>query len=501
MAESSHAGEHAGDPSTRIGPQIGRLLAGLCVLFSLIYFVAHGGNFSTVRPVLSQLGNAVPDAEENTSRCGPGRADGHPIDFTMVFGTDKRPWIELSADRFARLCPNIQVKLAPMDDSDAIPAILSGAADPGVWSPTDALSLQYLQYRRSMQQERRPLSIVEHTNLLESPLVLLIWEDRLRVLSALFSRDPEPERLWMHLLCPLVPQNPSQADGSSLPLPPASWADWYLSLHADANRKPAPSDRSASLEASSLPTLNELQGWGKVKIGSPKPTRSTIGAATLYLLASDYLIPPMATQGLIHDRKQATVQVRSQPEEAPGIVPNFDAELSKKKEKLQKWLRHCQVGQSTSFAPEHSLAESMFNLGPSEFDAVVTTEPLALRLLERIDSHEGGGRRLHVVYPKPTFVFRHPAFLFSMDAERQQAAQKWIEFLLSEEIQSLAVEQGFRPVHPGVSLRQQDSASNRFLRLRRFGVQVQPQLHELPAPSGGSIQDLLTLWGDATGRY
>lgn len=501
MAESSHAEEHAGDPSQRVGPQIGRLLAGLCVLFALLYFVARGGNFSTARPALSQIGNVVSASDGNAARCGPNRADGRPIDFSMLFGTDKRTWIELSADRFARLCPNIQVKLAPLDDSDAIPAILSGSAEPGVWSPTDALSLQVLQHRWSLQQERPPLSIVEHTNLLESPLVLLIWEDRLRVLSTLLAREPEPERLWMHLLCPMVSQSPSQADGASVQKPPASWADWYVSLHVDRHSKSAPSDHSASTEVSSLPTLTELQSWGKVKIASPKPTRSTIGAATLYLLASDYLIPSMATQGLLGDSRQATVQVQTQPKEALGIARSVEEEFPKKKDQLKKWLRRCQIGQRTSFVPEQTLAESMFNLGPSEFDAVVTTEPLALRLLDQIDSHQGSGVPLHVVYPNPTIVFRHPAFLFPMDAERQQAAQKWIEFLLSEESQRMAIEQGFRPVHPKGSRLLQESVSHRFLRLRRFGVQVQPQLHEPPAPKGQRMQDLLTLWGDATGRY
>jgi hypothetical protein len=131
----------------------------------------------------------------------------------------------------------------------------------------------------------------------------------------------------------------------------------------------------------------------------------------------------------------------------------------------------------------------------------VTSEQLALPLLDRVDAAAGRLKNLVVVYPKPTLVARHPALLFAAPQESQEAARKWLAFLLSREIQQKAIEWGFRPASPEVRVHDYLVEQNRFLRLRRFGILTRPVLQEAPPPDGAQLHSLLELWGEATGRH
>lgn len=511
MAETTLADGGAGSLSPKLRPPLLRSLAGLGLLAGLGYFMARGGNFAKSRPDPPQLGDSTYRAHADLARCGPVRSDGRPVAIEMLYSSDKRAWVEPAADRFAQLCPNIQVKLSAMEDIAAAQALLSRAVSPAVWSPVDELSLRYLDHRQGLRPERPPLAIFAKTYLVESPLVLLIWEDRLRVLSTLLASQPSAEGQWMRTLCALIPRAPSLAGLASAAMVPGTWADWYASGLTRPERprerlRERPRDRpvngSPSAGQAPPPSLAELQSWGPVKIGTMMPTRYVTGAAVLYLLALDYVLPPWARQSPARNTAAAAFPA---PEwngtEEEQLARAFADGLAEKRPLLQTWLRRCQAGQSAAPMPESSLAESLFNLGPSQLDAVVSSEHGALPWLDRIDAHAESGRKLAVFYPKPTLVFRHPAVLLAADPERQAAAQKWLEFLRSEEMQELALTQGFRPVHPAVSVPGHDTKQNPFLRLRRYGVEPQPELQTPPDPSGRVIQELMTLWGDASGRF
>jgi ABC-type Fe3+ transport system substrate-binding protein len=131
---------------------------------------------------------------------------------------------------------------------------------------------------------------------------------------------------------------------------------------------------------------------------------------------------------------------------------------------------------------------------------VVTYEHLALPLLARVDAHPDALHKLVIHYPEPTLVAHHPMIFFHASTEQTDAAQRWLKFLLSEPMQQKAIEAGFRPVSPGVTIRGYNVESNLFLRLRRYGVFVQPRLTEAPRPEANEIRELINLWGEATGR-
>ena len=503
MAQTRRAGSDLGSQSPSLGPQILRVVLGICLLAALAYFFARGGNFANTPPARPQLGDATPPADAQRAVCGQPSRDGHPVDIDMLYSADKRAWIEAAADRFSHLCPNIQVKLTALEDLDAIQALLAGTLRPAVWSPSDELSVRLLAHRRSQQAGMPPLAIVQKDSLVESPLVLLIWEDRLRVLSTLLQSEPSSEGLWLRTRCPLIPRSPSLAGMTTPAMVPGSWADWYAALNPSSVSPAGP--RAASVVPTPSvqgPSGSELPSWGRVKVGSLMPTRYASGVAALYLLAFDYVVPPalrQAATGTAIDATPNAQDSRSAQQEQWAAV--FEEGVAAKKESLQIWLRRCQAGQRIPAMSEQALAESMFNLGPSEFDAVVTSEHATLPLLDRLDSHEDGARKLAVFYPTPTRVLRHPAVLFATDARRRDAAQKWTEFLRGEAMQKLALASGFRPVHPAVAARELHGGQSRFLRLRRFGITPDRTWTEAPLPSGRALHDLMTIWGEATGRY
>jgi ABC-type Fe3+ transport system substrate-binding protein len=178
----------------------------------------------------------------------------------------------------------------------------------------------------------------------------------------------------------------------------------------------------------------------------------------------------------------------------------FEQAFATHQARLGTWLRRCEAGLDAPMTTTPELTMALFDTGPSLYDGVVTYEHLALPLLDRVDSHADALRKLIVLYPNPTLLARHPAVLFDAPPDKQAAARRWLHFLLTKEMQEKAIDTGFRPVTPAVTIDTYDEDSNPFLRLRRYGVLVQPHLTEAPRPDGSDVQKLINLWGEQTGR-
>lgn len=465
-----------------VGRQIVRLLVACVCLAGLLYGIVRGEHLLHPRQ-----GHAS-DSEQPvalfvpTDLCDPRSNKGRPIQVEMATSPDILPWLDSAGNQFSRLCPNVHVKLIPMDDLAAAREILAGQLHPTIWAPTDEISLRYLEHAR-----RATTPKVERTppiHLLESPLVLLIWEDRLKLLSFLLREEKSAEGSWVRGLCAGIPRNP-RLDGLPLQaMTPGKWADWYGALLSpqQPRRRVVHAIRPAG--DGMLPPLSEVERWGVVKIGYTWPTRYVGGIATLYLLGYEYLFPPGS-------------QAASASELAPDAM---EAAWSTSKDSLRTWLRRCGAGLEFPAISEQALTETLFSQGPPHLDAVVTYEHLALPLLERIDANAQALRRLSVVYPRPTLVSRHPALVFQSEPEQQEAVRRWLSFLRSPAMQELAIPLGFRPANKDVSIREDVTAQNRFLRLRRYGVLPALHLSEAPSPSGRVVEELIEIWGEATGR-
>lgn len=480
-----------------------KILAGVGVLTAIVYFVRQGGNFGSPESKSAPLIDDHSPDEATLALCGRSTNDGHAIPFEMVYSDDKRQWIEFAADRFSRLCPNIQVKLTALPDIDAADAILSGRMSPTLWAPTDELALRYLEHRWKERGIRPPFNLAEKTELVRSPLVVLMWQDRLRVLSAILRKERSDEGIWMRAFCPRIPREPDLAGIPIEQMKPGSWSNWYSSLIAAPDLLKGKAVKPAVLPSISrgepLPSLEELETWGRVKLGHAKPTRDSAGVGALFLMSYDYVLPPQERTAQADTKEPGAAHTSPQTREQ-NLVHRFESAFAKRKTGLGQWLRRCEAGLDSPPKNAQVLTSAIFSLGPEVYDGVVTYEHLALPFLDRVDVHGDALHKLVIVYSEPMLLAGHPAVVFDDRPERQEVARRWLRFLLSQPMQEKAIEWGFRPVNPAVTLSGYDVEQNRFLRLRRYGVLIQPSWQEAPRISGHTIQELMALWAEATGR-
>ena len=503
MAKSPPAVAPPLSPVEGVGRQVLKLTAGLLVLSAIGYFILRGGNFERTAPSPSRFLEFKSAPESNIDQCGMPTLDSRPLVIEMVYSEDKREWIELAADRFAKLCPNIQVKITAMQDFAAVHAFLAGELHPTIWAPADEMSLRYLDYRQSRSGSQPSAKDSEKSYLAESPLVLLMWQDRLRVLSTILRKEPSDEGQWVRGLCPLIPRNPILAGVPLEAMVPGNWADWYSPLLPPLPQKTRGLVGSVPLATERVqPSLDELKEWGQVKISHARPTHYAAGLGVLYLMANDYLLPPTAAPVAALDADDEPADAAAARQSSPeSQTASFEKAFAENKANLRKWLRRCEAGIETELISEQALAEAMFNGGPADMDGVVTYEHMVLPFLGKIESHEESLLAMRVVYPRPTLLARHPAIIFNtVGSEQRNAARRWIAFLRDKEMQYKAIDCGLRPVNPDVSIREYDSEKNRFLRLRRYGILPQLHLTEPPGPSGRMVHELISLWGSATGR-
>ena len=291
---------------------------------------------------------------------------------------------------------------------------------------------------------------------------------------------------------------------------PGTWADFAASLLAvppplppprgKAGRQVAPVRDPASRRRAAADAAGG-RAVGRVKIGHTSPTRdfrqasppcscwptTTCSRRRRWLLRRRWSRRQQARH-----RMGASLR-RFLPGQAdcPGIESVFDAQRIA----LRRWLRRCEGGLDLPPRSARQLTASLFNVGPSLYDGVITYEHLALPHLDRVDAHAASLGRLVLFTPiqrwwrvTPPSCFWGSADLFGLPLER------WLRFLLSKPMQEAAIDAGFRPVGSEVSLRSYESVNNRFLSLRRYGVIVQPVLREAPRIRGKTAQSLIELW-------
>jgi hypothetical protein len=486
--------------------EILKLLALLAVLFALLYFLRRGGNFVPQDPPPATLVDTHLGGAKGIELCGAASLGMRPLPIEMVYSEDLRSWIEPALDKFARACPNIQVRLTAMPDIEAADAILAGRVQPTIWAATDDLSLLYLEHRWTHRGDELPFSRRDRMELVHSPLVALIWQDRLRLLTALLRGTQSEEGRWTRSLCAGIARDPDLTGLPQENLLPGTWSAWYepmLAALAPVSVVPVrrgkrlppplpPPPPPPAPRSEPLPTLDQVRAWGRVKLGHTSPTRDSAGLAALYLLSYDYLLPPKSAP--------AASDGGARDEKSPSSAASFEDAYSAGRIALRKWLRRCEGGLDLPPRSARQLTANLFNVGPSLYDGVITYEHLALPYLDRVDTHAAALGRLAVVYPEPTLMARHPAVMFRASPEKKEAAERWLKYLLSKPMQQAAVDSGFRPVSPEVTLRGYDAETNAFLRLRRYGVVIQPTLAEAPRISGKTVQSLIELWGEVTGR-
>jgi ABC-type molybdate transport system substrate-binding protein len=171
-----------------------------------------------------------------------GGASAPGVTITMLYGTEKKDWVEAAHAAFAKTHPEIGVQLVGMGSLEGAEPILDGNQTPTVFSPADSLVLNLLASDWEAKNHGSPyLGGDRPEPLVISPLVFAAWEDRGQLLE--------------------------KAGGGHV-----SWKTLHDAL-AD-NR--------------GWPSLGGSADWGFVKLGHTDPTRSNSGLQALVLMTMEY---------------------------------------------------------------------------------------------------------------------------------------------------------------------------------------------------------------------
>ena len=180
--------------------------------------------------------------------------------------------------------------------------------------------------------------------------------------------------------------------------------------------------------------------WGLFKVGHTHPNQSNSGLMTLVLMACDY---HQKTRGL--ELKDIL---------DPGFVTWMNG------------FENAITGLSNSTG---NLMRDMVLKGPSAYDAVVVYENVAIDYLKNAEGRWG---ELRVIYPARNMWNENPYYILDVPwstPEHRKAAERFLDFLLSEPIQKQSLTHGFRPGNPAVPVRVADSP---FTLYQKFGLRV-----------------------------
>lgn len=180
--------------------------------------------------------------------------------------------------------------------------------------------------------------------------------------------------------------------------------------------------------------------WGFVKFGHSSPLIANSGAQTLLLLAYAF-----------HNKSAGLTT-------ADVSDPAFVA-----------WLEELGAATLEFRGGTGSLMTDLVRFGPSKYDVVMVYENLAI---ERIEAAQRQWGQPRVYYPPATNFSDHPYAILGAPlttAAEREAATRFRDFLLARPGQELALQYGFRPVSPEVSITAQGSP---FQRYASYGVQT-----------------------------
>ena len=206
------------------------------------------------------------------------------------------------------------------------------------------------------------------------------------------------------------------------------------------------------------------QPWGRFKFSHTDPGRSNSGLITLVLMAYEFA----------GKERGLTLEDVAQ-------------------QRFLEWLRSFeQAVVRLGGVLTHStgtLMREMVLRGPTQYDCVLVYENLAIDYFLSAREHWG---ELHVDYPEPNVWNEHPYYIldvpWSTQAQRAAAAD-FLAFLMSEPIQRRALEHGFRPGNPDISVRSADSP---LVLHAEHGLQIHlPRMCE--PPRADALKQLLKL--------
>jgi ABC-type Fe3+ transport system substrate-binding protein len=153
------------------------IILGFLVAAGVILYVSLARRSAPVAPAGAVGGTAAAPAAGGTAAA---------TTVAMLYGTEKREFIEEMAAEFGKQHPEVRLQLTAVGSLDAADRILEGRETPAVFSPGDSLVLNMLA---SDWQTKHGTALFDSEGegapqpLVITPLVFVAWEDRAKALE------------------------------------------------------------------------------------------------------------------------------------------------------------------------------------------------------------------------------------------------------------------------------------------------------------------------------
>lgn len=207
--------------------------------------------------------------------------------------------------------------------------------------------------------------------------------------------------------------------------------------------------------------------WGLIKIGHTDPMRSNSGVMGLVAMANNFYQTTSAVKvaQITDDKFQNFLSVIEQAVTRPLI-------------------------NSTG-----NFANDVIVKGPASYDFVIVYEALGIENYQNAVGKQG--QPLRIIYPQYNLYSDHPLCLIdhpSITAAQKDTARKFQDFLLTTDIQRLALQYGFRPADPSVPVfggGQTDNFDSPDLKAAGVSADIG---QEVQIPDGNTVSQLLAVW-------
>ena len=295
---------------------------------------------------------------------------------------------------------------------------------------------------------------------LEGAHALLNGDQRIQVwspASALYKDTFVQEWQVKYSTNPILKEEP-------LALTPMVFVMWDERYQAFAQKYKAVSFATvgqALQEKGGWDSIAQKPDWGLFKFGHTHPNESNSGLMAIVLAAYSY------------QKKTKDLQLKD------VVDVGF-----------QNWLQGLERAVSGLSNSTGNMMKEMVLKGPSSYDALLVYESVTIDYLKNAEGRWG---QLRVVYPEYNAWNDNPYYIIDApwsSKEQKQAAQAFLNFLLSEPIQKQSLVHGFRPANPNVPVKFADSP---FVKYADYGIKV--DLAKIcEAPRGEVVNNLLQSW-------
>jgi hypothetical protein len=408
----------------------------------LVFFGIIGGGLilvvllSVVIPALQPDPVSV-NATRTASAFATARANQTTI--RLTYGTEKETWLKEAKALFEQQNPNIVIDLlgeGSMESYFELSKLTDAAtqykraAIPTLYAPASEIQINLLN---KTGVTGRDLAI-ECKDLVLSPNVIMIWEDRAQVLETAYKGKGGVT--FKNIAAALDTPDPKEPNNAKLK---GKWVN-----------------------------IGGSADWGYIKVGHTNPNQSNSGISTLITLTNNYF--------------EKTTPFTGADLNDPGFT---------------KYLATIENAVITTSLPNSTgvFAREFINKGPGAYDVAFVYEALAIEYYKAAFTRWGQG--LRIIYPpynlytdNPMCILDHPA----VTPIQRDAGRRFQQFLLTTDIQKLALKSGWRPSDLTIGIfGSQPPSPFDDTDIKNAGVGVNVG-QEIRLPDGQILQSYLNTW-------